>query len=221
MSEEPVKKPHGTPMNYTSAAASEAKPVGENGRDPVDKVIAGEIVERKKSLGRKIADTFTGEDAKLAGNHVVFDVILPQFKGLVVDAGTQMLERLILGESSGYRRSSTSAASSPTRARQTSYSSYHRGGADVQRDEPELRVNEIREFVVNTRGEAQEVLDGLFGLLEKYQTVSISDYYDLVGYSSKSRFTDSQWGWFNLNTAGVSRVREGFRIELPRAVSIK
>lgn len=206
--------------NYgTTSKVVDQEETGDGERKKSEKVISGTVIERKKGLGRKIAETFTGIDAREVGSHVVFDVILPQLKGMAVDAGTQAIERLILGEA-GSRRSSS--AISP-RTRGSSYTAYNRysGGSQASEDrEPiHVRSNEVREVIVETRGDAQRVMDEMFAHLDQYQSITVADFYDLVGVTGK--FTDNQWGWTNLNAAGVSRVREGFRIELPRPISLK
>ncbi|QFG13659.1 hypothetical protein PBI_SHEPARD_52 [Arthrobacter phage Shepard] len=217
-------KEEGKTMNYGKVTTTDSQDIpATDDKKIINKVIRGDVIERKPGLGRKIKDTFTGVDAREVGSHVIFDVILPQLKGMAVDAGTQAIERLILGESSGPRRSSTSASTFTTRTRGSNYTAYNRYANNNQgsedREPAHIRSNEVREAIVETRGDAQNVLDEMFRLLDQYGTVSVSDYYELVGYTGK--FTDNQWGWANLNASGVSRVREGYRIELPRPISIK
>lgn len=214
----------GTKMNYgtTTKVGNQEEPTTEGERKPVNKVISGEVIERKKGLGRKISETFMGVDAKAVGSHVVFDVILPQLKGMAVDAGTQAIERLILGDAAVGRRSSSSSSMTANRGRGSSYTAYNRysgNNAPVNEEPAYVKSSDVREVIVDTRGDAQNVLDEMHRHLDQYQTVSVAEFYDLVGITG--RFTDNQWGWTNLNAAGVSRVREGFRIELPRPVSIK
>lgn len=209
-----------TKMNYGTATkiGDQEEPAGDGERKPVEKIISGEVIERKKGLGRKIMETFTGVDARSVGNHVVFDVILPQARMMFVDAGTQALERLILGES-GVRHNSSSSSSRTRGSNYTAYNRYSPSNNGSENEPIRLKSNEVREVIVNTRGDAQQVMDGLHDILDQYKAVSVSDFYDLVGITST--FTDNQWGWLNLNASGISRVREGFRIELPRPVSIK
>jgi hypothetical protein len=143
------------------------------------------------------------------------NVIVPQLKGLAVDAGNQMLERLILGEARP--RSSSTASSGRVRG----YTAYNRySESKGSESEPiNLRSNQVREVIVETRGDAQMVLDKLFEHIDRYNAVSVAYYYELVGITGK--FTDHQWGWTNLNASGVSSIREGYRIELPAPISIK
>jgi hypothetical protein len=104
----------------------------------------------------------------------------------------------------------------------TNYVAYNRYAGNSQGSESEainFRSNEVREVIVETRGDAQNVLDELFRHIDRYNAVSVAYYYELVGITGK--FTDHQWGWTNLNASGVSHVREGYRIELPKPISIK
>jgi hypothetical protein len=209
----------GKTMNYgkiSTAAEGQEEPTTE--RTPAEKVISGVVIERKAGLGSKIRETFMGVSARETAEHVVMDVLVPQFRGMVADAGMQMVERLILGESRG--RSTSSSSSSSSRVRGSNYVAYNRYAGGSMAEEPaNFRSNEVREVIVETRGDAQNVLDELFRHIDRYNAVSVAYYYELVGITGK--FTDHQWGWTNLNAAGVSHVREGYRIELPKPISIK
>ena len=72
----------------------------------VEAVVTGEVKRRKKSLGKRFHDTFFGEDMKGTASYVVFHVLIPAAKDMIVQAGAQGIERLVYGES--LRRSSSS-----------------------------------------------------------------------------------------------------------------
>jgi hypothetical protein len=208
----------GKTMNYgkiSTAAEGQEEPTTE--RTPAEKVISGVVIERKTGLGSKIRETFMGVSARETAEHVVMDVLVPQFRGMVADAGMQMVERLILGESRG-RSTSSSSSYNAGRVRGSNYVAYNKF-AGSESEPVNIRSNDVREVVVETRGDAQVVLDELFRHIDRYNAVSVAYYYELVGITGK--FTDHQWGWTNLNAAGVSHIREGYRIELPKPISIK
>lgn len=69
------------------------------------------------------------------------------------------------------------------------------------------------EIVLQSRTEAEEVVDRLFEVVSRYGSASVADLYELVGLSSTH--TDNKWGWDDLQGAGVSRVRGGFLLDLP------
>lgn len=194
-------------------------------RKPVEKIISGAVIERKKSLGEKIAETFKGDDMQSVGSYILFDVILPETKSLIANAATQSIERMFFGESGGRR------SSAPLRTRNTGsgsgYNAYNRyyqpGGSEAQQSPSNMSsraraTHDFREIILETRAEAQDVLDGLDERIDQYGTVTVADLYDLVGISSD--FTDNKWGWRTLQNSGISRMRNGFRVDLPRTVSL-
>ncbi|ASR83343.1 hypothetical protein SEA_MEDIUMFRY_47 [Arthrobacter phage MediumFry] len=209
----------GKTMNYgkvSSVSEEQEVPTTEE-RQTAEKVISGVVIERKPGLGSKIRETFMGVSARETAEHVVMDVLVPQFRHMVADAGMQMVERLILGEN----RARPSSSSSSSAGRVRGYTAYNRYSESKgsESEAHNFRSNRVREVIVETRGDAQMVLDKLFEHIDRYNAVSVAYYYELVGITGT--FTDHQWGWTNLNASGVSSVREGYRIELPAPISIK
>ena len=68
-------------------------------------------------------------------------------------------------------------------------------------------------------GEARDVLARMDELIDTYGMVSVADLYDLVGISGN--YTDNKYGWTNIKSARIVRVRDGYRIEMPRAMVIE
>jgi hypothetical protein len=69
------------------------------------------------------------------------------------------------------------------------------------------------EIVLNSRVEAEEVIDRLYDVVSRYESASVADLYELVGLSSTH--TDHKWGWTDIRGAGVQRVRDGYLLDLP------
>lgn len=183
-------------------------------RPKPERITSQEGVIQKKSFGTKIKETFTGEDARSVGNYLFFDVIVPAFKAMLADTAAQGTERLLFGSSTSrsrpndrerrnipYSRMSTSRGSRE--------SSLYREFSD--RDRATHNFDNIR---VDSRPEAEEVLDALANIVDEYGSARVSDLYEMVGISGK--FTDDNWGWFSLRDSGVRRVRDGYLILLPR-----
>jgi hypothetical protein len=55
-------------------------------------------------------------------------------------------------------------------------------------------------------------------LIDTYGIVSVADFYDLVGITGN--YTDNKYGWNNIHSASIVRVREGYMIKLPRALAL-
>lgn len=186
-------------------------------RKKVDKVINGDAVKRKKGLGRKMAETFTGDDVQSVGTYILFDVVMPAAKTMISDAVSQGIERMLFGD--GARRSTSKSS-----VGHTSYNRMYSGSSRDNRSSertmsPRARAtHDFDEVILETRGEAEEVLDLLVDLLGKYDVVTVSDLYDAVGVSGS--YTDDKWGWTNLKGAAIRRIRAGYLIDLPRPESI-
>lgn len=52
---------------------------------------------------------------------------------------------------------------------------------------------DVKEYILPTRYNAQEILNALVEGAIKYESVSASDYYDLIGI--QSMYVDNQYGW--------------------------
>lgn len=70
------------------------------------------------------------------------------------------------------------------------------------------------EIVIQTRTEAEDVIDRMYDLLSRDGMVTVSDLYELTGIQSSH--TDQKWGWTQLRGAKVARLRSGgFLLDLP------
>lgn len=194
---------------------SEASRKPPNRDKNVERITSKEPVTRKKSLRKQFSETFVAGDAKMAVRYVVMDVLLPAAKDMIVEAGSQGIEKLIFGESRR-RGGSTSPSSGPT-----GYVSYNRYSMGRSRQDGSQRAmsrtgrsrHNFDEIILEDRSEAEEVIDRLFDLVSRYDTATVADLYELVGLPSAH--TDHKWGWTELHGAGVSRIRGGYLLDLP------
>lgn len=181
-------------------------------KEKVEKVVTGEVIQRKKGMGRRIADTFTGEDFGSVRQYVIFDVAVPALKSLISDMVSQGIERTLFGDSRPRGGGGSGA--------RVSYNRMY-GGGNTRRDEsrrPAMSqrgraTHDFAEIIIGTRAEAETVLDTLIECLDKYDVVTVAELYDAVGITGS--FSDDKWGWNDLRQAGVRRVRDGYLLELP------
>lgn len=185
----------------------------------IDPVVLGEVVRRKKPLGKRFMETFVGgSDAQSVWSYVLQDVLVPAAKDMITDAFTQGIERLVFGEVRGRRGGSRPSHGS---AGYTSYNRYSTPGP-LRREEPARRevsrrgraMHDFDEIVIPTKAEADGVIDGMYALLSQYEIVTVADLYELCNMSGN--FTDEKYGWTDLHRAGSTRVRGGYLLDLPR-----
>lgn len=173
----------------------------------VEKVVSGTVKTRKKSGLQKFASIFVPEDVEDVKGYIIEDIVVPAVKDIILDA-----VRVVLGvEKRSSSRNSTSRAS---------YRKYYDDRDRRDSREPRgVRTSiDFDDIILDTRAEAENVLQQMDDLIATYQLVSIADLHDLVGESSN--YTDNKYGWTNIRTASVVRVRDGYMIKLPKALPL-
>jgi hypothetical protein len=190
-------------------------------RAKIDKVIVGKAKIQKKSLGKKVAETFLEDNTKSVGSYVVHDVLIPAAKALICDiVGWGGFAEMILfggsarrGSSALYRDGGKTRINYGGAYRNVDRSSLDRGnGRELSR--ASRARHDFDDIILETRGEAEEVLSHLVDLVIDYKQATVADLYDLVDITPA--FTDNKWGWTDLRDASVNRVRNGYLINLPR-----
>lgn len=71
-----------------------------------------------------------------------------------------------------------------------------------------------QDLVLPSQGFAETLLANLIDLLNQYRVVAVADLYELAGMTPA--ISDNSYGWTSLDTARISKVRDGFLLELPR-----
>lgn len=183
-------------------------------------VVSGKVIRQKRTFGQKVSETFFGDDTKTVGDYILHDILIPAMKSTLSDMVGGGIEMLLFGE-----RRSSSGRSAISRDRDRSYVPYNRLSRSRDRDyEPRYLSRSDRSrhdfdsIILESRGEAEDVLSHLADLIADYGVASVGDYYDLLGIESS--FTDNKYGWTNIRDGFVERVRSGYSIRLPRPKEI-
>lgn len=177
----------------------------------IAKVVTGEVKTKKKNEVQKFADTFISEDIANVRSYILMDVLVPALKKAISDVVTNGIDMILYGEPGRTKKSTT--------ASKVSYRSYYDRTSD--RDDyisSRRRGFEYEDIILETRGEAEEVLMRMDELIDTYGIVSVGDLYDLVGIQGD--YTVNKYGWTNIRNAQVIRVRDGYMIKLPKALPL-
>ena len=75
-------------------------------------------------------------------------------------------------------------------------------------------ADDVREVILDSRVEAEEVLDSLIELSSKYDAATMRDLLSLIGEPHNT--THEDWGWYDLRGARIHRVGGGYLLDLPR-----
>lgn len=180
------------------------EPVNE--KKKIEKVVVGPVKTKKKSGFGKFMNGLITDETHNIKTYLVKDVVMPTIKKTISD----VVDMILYGRSSGKRS---------TIASRVSYRSYYDDPRD-SRHEPKITPGySYDDIILNSRGEAEEVLDRLNELIDTYNIASVADLYELVGITGN--YTDNKYGWTNLASADVIRTREGYQLKLPRALPLK
>lgn len=175
-----------------------------------EKVVTGNVKQRKKTGFSKAASTFLPGDMNTVKSYILMDVLVPAIKRTISDIVCNGIN-MLLGEPNRGKKDTVGA--------KVSYRQYYRD--DDRRDYTRPRAQmqySYDDIIFETRGDAEEVLYRMEELLDRFDAVSVADLFDMAGISCN--YTDNKYGWTDLQNAHVERVRDGYIIDLPRATTL-
>lgn len=202
-------------INSLPSNSKMSKDISKNDREKIDPVVKKEdVIVGKKSLGRKLKETFISEDSKDVKSYVFLDVIVPTIKNTILD----ILEMVFFGGTTrrGYSRSY---------ADRVSYSSYYKSEYNGRRStlnrdsDRSLRRSDdkidYRNIILKNRRDAEEVVNELIRRIDEYKQATIADLFDLIDVTSS--YVDNNWGWTDPRDIGIRRVSAGYLIDVSEA----
>lgn len=201
-------------------------------RQPVKAIANG--TRKDVGLDRKLRDVFVSDNAGSVGDYIVWDVIVPGFKGMI-QQGLHGAIDTIFGGGGRYRGSSRYGYSrsyddEPSyRSGRRSYAT--RGRYDDDRDDYRERRRSRRryedsEVVLSSWSEAEDVRDLINEQIDRYGIATVSDLNAATNQSDRD-YTDVNWGWDDISSARIRTLRgyfpdgDGYVLELPSPIYIK
>ena len=177
----------------------------------VEQIAQGKAAPQSKTGWRHFVGLLFGGDPKEVCLAVGRDVAVPALQNFLFDSGIETLERLIFGETrTEHRRNST-------RRDYVGYSKRSGSRSAVGAREETRRTRAVHHFkdvILETRDEADSVLSRMYDIIQTYKMITVAELYGLVGITAE--YTDESWGWKDLRSASIRRVREGYLIDLPQ-----
>lgn len=187
-------------------------------RKELAKVVTTEPTRVKKTLlGRLITGIAGPEGLPGIGAYVNDEIIKPAIKNIIVDAVTSGINMVMYGEKGGGHRPRYPHSGAPGRSNyrpSTNYSQNYRN-AEPERVAVRPARTAVDEYIIGDRQDAAQVLAVLVENADRYDSVSVADYYDLIGIPTQ--FTHNNYGWsFDaINRASIVPVRGGYTIKFP------
>ena len=212
---------------YKQSITPEAPTNAETRLKPV--ISAGKAHTQKKSGFSKFAGNIISEDAQNVKSYIVMDVLIPAFKKAISDIVTNGIDIILYGEAGHTKKGHSN---------RVSYRNYYDNPGDrfsrsgsTRYDRVDTRergdtrpgrgsVSLFDDIVVDSRGEAEDILSRMSEYLENYPVISVADMYDLANITQFPH-TYNNYGWKSVAEAKVIRVSDGYLIKMPPVESLK
>lgn len=207
-------------------------PNSDKARDAVDikpstapelkKVVSGNVVIKKKSAGKRFLHAFLNEDRKSIGEYLLYDFAVPALQSMLSDIGRSIgdafsnaVDIALYGDVRSKPKSGGNVYGNSIYNYNARYSY---GKKTVERAQPrQTQQNQSRfdlgEVLVETRADADGVIMALRDRIEAYGQASVLDLQQVLGVTGE--WTDSSWGWENLDDVRVTRYRGAWRLDFP------
>lgn len=187
-------------------------------RKKLDKVVTGTVHTKKRSKASKFTDAFVSENSGGLMDHTVMDILVPTIKNTILDIVWDSINIMFFGDT----KSRNGRGNNRPNSGYVSYRSYSDNNRRDDRNYNRVRtpVYEFDDIFLETRGEAEDVLDSMEDIIDEYGSVTVADLNDLIGITGN--YTDNKYGWKDLRNARIERVRGGdYTIKFPKVVPIK
>lgn len=159
-----------------------------------------------KSGMRKKLDSWFVRDIRDVADHVWREKFLPS----LISSVETLVESLLLGDEVAKKRSTSE---------RVSYRSYY-DSRDRDRDRDRYSYQrdryEFAEVYLDSRSEAEAILDRMDEICRDRGFVSVAVMCELADVPT--RFTDNNWGWDSLRSARIVDTRNGYLLDMPRAI---
>ena len=179
----------------------------------VTSTVSSPVIQRKPTAFEKFADSFIKRDLNSIKDQIWKDVIWPRIRGTLMES----LDMILPGTSdrSGGRYRSSNGAT------YTNYNDAYRDRRDYSKEDRTRTANNFGydNIIFKTRSEAEDCLEQMDAILDKYQLVSLQDLYDYCQLTCPSTY--SNYGWDNINSAHIVATSDGYMLKMPKVIPLK
>lgn len=175
---------------------------------------------KKKKLGHQFRDSFISGSARGSAEYVIIAIVIPAMRDLLAETARGGIDRWIYGGDGPSRPRRFGGLTGYSDGPQVDYQSRYSNSRPSRSHEPNMLSRRSRgrdvssDLVIATREEANDVIDRMFDILNRYGSVSVSNLCALTGVESSH--TDTKWGWVQLRGArAIPLSGGGFLLHLP------
>lgn len=190
------------------------------GPKEIKPVISG-VVQVKRPASRRFKDFLMAESPKVLLARIARDVLVPRAKAGLEEAAQAYISGMFWGDSAN-RPISNIVRGTVMRGGGINYAGISSPSTMAQAMQASHRPSgNYQDLVCGSQQQAETLLANMYELLRSYHVVAVGDLYELAGIpSNQIRISDNGYGWTSLEGARISKVREGYLLELPRPTLI-
>ena len=184
------------------------------------KPVVNTATQVDRSASKRLLDYLFAESPKQLAVKIGHDVIVPRLKAGFEEAANSFLSGMLWG-SSANRPNSGLVGRPMLRGGGVNYSAISSNNPSLlqaRQANVSRSSGNYKDVVVPTLQEAELLLASLYDLHNQYRAVAVADLYELAGISPQ--ISDNSYGWTSLEGARISKVRDGYLLELPRPTLI-
>lgn len=170
----------------------------------------------QRPASKRFFDYLFAESPKDLARKVGRDVVVPRVKAGFEQAFNEFLSGMLWGNGMA-RPPSNLVSGAVMRAGGINYqgiSSQANSMTQARQAITNQSSGNYQDLILPSQEYAEVLLANLIDLLNQYRVVAVADLYELAGQSPA--ISDNSYGWTSLDTARISKVRDGFLLELPR-----
>lgn len=182
-------------------------------RKKVDKIVNGKVTTKKKTGLQRFGSELLSSDIDNVKDYIFLDVLIPAIKEAISDIVKNGIDMFLY----------PNGGSSNKNKRPSEFVSYDKRYSSNKSNDRYARARvstgyNVDDIILETRGEAEDVLYQMDELIDRYGIVSVADLYDMVGVTGN--YTDNKYGWTSIRNAKPVRVRGGYTLRLPKAMPL-
>lgn len=175
----------------------------------------------KRPASRRFKDFIMQESPKVVVNRIGRDLLWPQAKSAVEESIKAFVHAMFWGGGQAPPAGQI-VRGTVLRSQSQSYSNIPVSGYNPMSTAMQSNVSRpggaYQDVVFPTAEQAERCLASMFDLVSRYHVVTVADLYEAA--QLPTQISDKNFGWTDLTGSRISRVKEGFLLELPRPVII-
>lgn len=194
----------------------------------VKPVVTGNVIIRKKKIGKRIADFFFGSGNKNILQYAISEILIPAAKSAFYDMVTDTVGIRLFGENAvGRRHYNQRGRGQSATGTYVSYNSYNsaqpvgQSPYDPSRRNYQLARTILPDIVLGTKAEATEVIDSMRLILEQYDVVTVASLFSMLRQPPPPGIVANRFGWETLNGVAPVKVYDGWLLDLPNPIALE